>query len=241
MMKLDKHSEINLKDYISLFKQRLWIVILIMLLTGTAGYLYSNYNYTALYQASTRVIFGSGNEDMNTLMVMIKDPIVIERVKQELELTKSAEGIAGQIEVTRIDDSQVVRISVTDENPVTAANIANATAKAYKNEIVNILSYSDVQLLSPAKENSVPINETKYRTIILATIAGLIIGIGMIFLLDSLDEKVRKASEVEEILNVPALGSVPNMKKRKYLVDNKVKKQKEVVGGGKVDGIKQEA
>ncbi|RDW20397.1 YveK family protein [Oceanobacillus chungangensis] len=207
--------DINIKEYFNVIKKRFWIIAVITILATLAGYFYSSHNYTPLYQSSTRMILGSGDQDMNTLMVMIKDPIIMEKVRQELQLDKSAEAIASQIEVTRIDDSQVVNISVTDTNYEAAADIANATAASYKSEIVSILGFSEVQLLSEAKENPFAINETQNRTTIIALVFGLVVSIGLVFLLDSLDGKVRKDREIEGILGVPVLGIVSNMNKVK--------------------------
>src|SRR5690625_5537093 len=113
---------------------------------------------------------------MSTLMVMIKDPIIMEKVQEELELSRSPESIAGQISVTRVDESQVIMISVTDQDPKIAMEIANATARSFKSEVGNLLDFDEVQLLSEAKENNFPINENKNRTVIIAFVFGLITG-----------------------------------------------------------------
>src|SRR5690625_2451908 len=121
-------KEINLMEYFEVIKRRFWIIVLVTMLIATAGYFYSYFfNNTSLYQTSTRMIFGSDTEDMNTLMVMIKDPIIMESVRGELKLSRASDTIASQIEVSRIDDSQVVQISVIDENAKIAADIANVT------------------------------------------------------------------------------------------------------------------
>lgn len=210
-----KEKEIDLKEYFLLIKKRIWILILITILTTTAGYLYSHYNNTLLYQTSTRIIIGSESGDMQTLMVMIKDPIIMEGVKEELQLTRSAESIAAGIVVEVIDDSRVVKISVTDQDPKMAVDIANSTAEVFKSEIAKILNFNDVQLLSGAKENPIPINETQNQTTIIALVFGIIAGIGLIFLLDSLDGTVKRERELEGILGVPVIGVISNMNKKK--------------------------
>ncbi|WP_430786444.1 YveK family protein [Virgibacillus flavescens] len=212
-----KESEINLKEYYSLIKKRLWIVVLITIITTAAGYFYSHYNNTLLYQTSTRIIIGSESGDMKTLMVMIKDPIIMEGVKEKLQIPRSAESIAAGIVVEVIDDSRVVKISVTDQDPELAVDIANSTAEVFKSEIAKILNFNDVQLLSGAKENPVPINETQNKTTIIALVFGVIAGIGLIFLLDSLDGTVKRERELEGILGVPVIGVISNMNKKKVI------------------------
>ncbi|RKQ33507.1 YveK family protein [Oceanobacillus halophilus] len=232
-------KEIDLKQYFDLLRRRFWIVILITIITTLAGYFYSSDDYVPEYESSRRLIIGSETEDMSTLMVMIKDPIIMQRVGDEVKTTKSPETIANQIDVARIDESQVVEISVMDLDPEMAANIANATADSFKSEIENILGVTDVQLLSEAKVNLNPINAPSNSTTVIALLFGLVVGIGFIFLLDSLDVKIRKESEVESLLDVPILGTISNMKKKK-LSTNKSSQLKVRKGEEKV-GVKQNA
>ena len=223
-------KDINLKEYYEVIKKRFWIIMVVTILSTVAGYFYSNHNNIPLYQTSTRIIIGADSEHMKTLMVMIKDPIIMEKVKNELHLSQSAEGIASQIVVEQIDASQVIRISVTNANPKLAVRLANETAKAFKSEIVSILNFKDVQLLSPAKENPYPINGDQNRTVVIAFVFGIIIGIGLVFLIDSLDETIKRDSEVEGILGVPVIGVISNMNKKKLLVKKSVKNRIEFRG-----------
>ncbi|MDQ0217500.1 capsular biosynthesis protein [Peribacillus cavernae] len=229
-----KGKEINLKEYYEVIKKRLWIIILVTILTTSAGIFYNNLNNVPLYQTSTRIIIESDSENMKTLMVMIKDPIIMEKVKDELQLSGSSEGIAGQIVVERVDESKVVRISATDADPEMAANIVNTTAKVFKNEIVNILDFKGVRLLSEAKVNPNPINEAQNRTIIIALVFGIIAGIGLVFLLDSLDGTIKRESEVEDVLGVPVIGVIANLNKKK-LFAKKIKQAELKLRGETLD------
>ncbi|WP_273831999.1 YveK family protein [Guptibacillus sedimenti] len=210
-------KEINLKEYFAVLKSRFWIVIVFAFLTTAGGYFYSQYTYVPLFETSTRIIVETEEQDMKTLMVMIKDPIIMEKVKKDLNLQSSAEGIANRITVEQVDESRVVRISVIDTNPKEAVAIANATAKTYKSEVVKLLDFKEVQLLSEAKLNPYPINESQNKVVMAAAVFGLIAGVGLIFLLDSLDGTVKRESDVEEILGVPVIGSVSNMNKKKFV------------------------
>lgn len=227
-------NEINIKEFFSVIKKRFWIVILITMISSSAGYYFSNNNDTSVFQTSTRILIGPEGGNMNTLMVMIKDPLILEKVKENLALSRSIESISSQVEVARIDESQVILISVTDQNSKLAAAIANETAKTYKREVGNILDFNEVQLLSEAKESPVPINENSNRLFMISIVFGLITGLGLAFLLDSLDSTVREEVEVEGILGVPVIGIVSSMKSRKSLSKKKIKRR-ELVRGGVID------
>lgn len=231
-------KEVNIKDFFDVIKSGIWMILAITILSTAAGYLMSDDN-TLLYQTDTRVIIGSDSEYMKTLMVMIKDPLVMEEVKEELQLSRSSESIANQVDVMRIDDSQVIKITVTDQDPKMAVKIANATAGAFKNNALSILEFEEVQLLSSAKENILPINgDSQYRTIIIMSVFGFIAGIVLAFILNSLDETIKKDREVEAILGVPVLGSVSKVQLKNKRQAKKEKKYKQIEVGSDVGDLK---
>ncbi|WP_041053936.1 YveK family protein [Jeotgalibacillus campisalis] len=231
--------DINLLEYLDVIKKRLWIIVLIVLATTSAGYYYSQSNNVPLYQSSTRVIISSDSEYMKTLMVMIKDPIIMAQVIEELELQTSPQGLSGKISVSRIDESQVIQILVTDTDPHQAANIANATAQNFKSSARSILAFKEVQLLSEATLNTAPVNESQNRSVVMAAAIGLLAGVGLAFFLESLDGTIRREKEVEELLGIPVIGSVPNLNKKKLLLQKKQVTFTKT--GGEIVDIKQKA
>src|SRR5690625_3306599 len=225
-------KEISVKGFFDTIKRGVWIILIITTLSTLGGYLLND-NYVPLYQTETRIIIGSDSEYMKTLMVMIKDPIVMEEVKGNLQLSRSSETIANQVEVARIDESQVIKITVIDTEPEMAAAIANSTAAAFKDKVVDLLDFNEVQLLSNAKENHYPINEDKNRTIIISFVFGLIVSIGLVFVLDSLDDSIKNTHEIETALGVPVLGTITKIKvekKGKLQEEQKKKRQIEIRG-----------
>src|SRR5690625_6615516 len=79
----DKHfiendvRDINLKDFFHVIKRRLWIAVVITILSTTAGYFYSNHNYTPIYETSTRIIIESDHDYLSTLIVMLQARIIM--------------------------------------------------------------------------------------------------------------------------------------------------------------------
>ncbi|MDM5222776.1 YveK family protein [Peribacillus sp. RS7] len=206
-------KEINLKELIGIISRRYWIVIIVTLLFILAGYL-KTLTTTPLYQASTRIIIEANQDKMKTLQVIIKDTTVLQKVINEMELSMSPEALAGAIDVTSVEDSEVVSISVTASEPYMAANIANTTARVFKNEAPNIVDFKNIRNLSSAKVDLVPINGDNSGTIIKSGIIGLFLGIGLTFLLNSLDYTIRSEQEVEDIIGFPVIGHVSKMNKK---------------------------
>ncbi|WP_078428923.1 YveK family protein [Alkalihalobacterium alkalinitrilicum] len=229
-------KEINLREIFLIIKKRFWIIVVITMIATIAGYFQNSSSITSLYQSSSRIIVGASSDYMNTLRVIMRDSIIMEKVVMELNLTRSPEALAGQITVESIDNSQVVRISVIDTDPNLAAEIANTTATVFKNEIGEIVDFNDVSYLSEAKVNPYPINSKSNRTIYIAFIMGLVIGTGFVFLLNSLDDTVSSDRDVEELIGLPILGSVSKMNKKN--INKKKKKHRETEYRGEIVDLK---
>ncbi|MGS2779017.1 YveK family protein [Robertmurraya sp. GLU-23] len=217
-------KEINLKEILGVLKKRAWIGIVITILATVIGYYYSSINQTTLlYSSSTNIIINADGGQRKTLEVIIKDKTVLEKVITKLGIERTPESLAQNIQVGSIDDTQVVKINVIDINPERAAAIANTTANVFIEEIPNIMmGFDDVRVLSDAQVNPFPINESNENKIIgAAFLCGIVIGIGLIFLVDSLDDSIRSEQDIEHLLEVPILGSVSTMSKKNI---NKTKK-----------------
>ncbi|MBW8348391.1 capsular biosynthesis protein [Bacillus sp. IITD106] len=231
-------KEINLKHLFNVIFKRIWIVFIITFLTTIAGWYYSSLHKTdPLYEASTNIIIEADSEYRKTLQVIIKDTIVLESVIKELGLEKSPAALAGQINVYNIDESQVVRISVTDTDSKKAVEIANTTAKVFSEKIPRILNFKedkeDIRILSEAKENPTPVNGSNPNKLILAAMVfGVVLGIGLLFLIDSLDDTIKSESDIEMILGIQVLGSVASMNKKN--IQNRKNKNTSGSRGGSI-------
>lgn len=221
---LQPAKEINLKELLGIIKRRFWVVFIITVLFILAGYL-KTLTTTPLYQSSTRIIIEANQDKMKTLQVIIKDTTVLQKVVNEMELPMSPEALAGSINVSSVEDSEVVSISAISSDPYMAADIANTTAEVFKNEAPNIVNFKKIKNLSPAKVNLSRINGDDNGTIIKSGIIGLVIGIGITFLLNSLDYTVRTEQEIEDIIGYPVIGRVSKMNKKNSNV-NKMNIQK---------------
>jgi capsular polysaccharide biosynthesis protein len=212
-------KEIDLKNLFKVIKKRLWIIIFITSLLTLLSGIYSNLTYSPLYQASSRIMVKANSELMNTLLVVMKEPKILEKVVKDLELSRSPESLSNQLSVGQISGSQLVRIVVVDPDPVLAAKIANATMNAYMSEFPKLYGFSDFVIMFEAKENPnlPPFNDNRVRNLILAFIIGVTLSIGFVFILDSLDDSIKSDKDLERLLGTPVLGSISKVNKNKLV------------------------
>jgi capsular polysaccharide biosynthesis protein len=207
-------KEINLLELFNVIKRRFLAIAVITILAGIVGMILNNTSTVPLYQSSSRIIIGADEESRKTLQVIVRDSAILDLVVKELNLSKSAEALAGQISVASVDSSQVVSISVVDTDPEQAAVIADTTAKIFQEEVPKIVGQDYIRSLSKAKVNPLPINPKDNNKVFMAIIGGLVVGIGLAFLLESLDDRIRSEKEIESMLGVQVLGRVSKMNKR---------------------------
>jgi capsular polysaccharide biosynthesis protein len=227
---ISRRKEINLKDHFTIIKKRLWILVLLTIITTSIGMIKNTYFVTPLYQSTTRIIIGADELMITNLKVLMRDSSVLQLVANSLGINRSPEGLAQQISVNSVENSQIVSISVIDTDPKIAAEIANTTANIFKDEIPNIIGFDNVKLLTAAKINPFPINPAQNSTIIMFALAGLVIGIGIIYFLDSLDDSIKSNEDIENMLGLTVLGNVSRMNKKSMKKKNSKVKNIELRG-----------
>lgn len=149
----------------------------------------------------------------NTYKVIIKSPVILDQVKEKLGLDVTTQDLNEKIEVGNEKDSQVVTVTAIDKDPKLARDIANTTAEVFKGEIAKIMSVDNVTVLSKAEvaESQSPIKPRPMLNVAIAFVVGLMASVGLAFLLEYLDNTVKKEEDVENLLGLPVLGIVARM------------------------------
>ncbi|WEG11524.1 Wzz/FepE/Etk N-terminal domain-containing protein [Pullulanibacillus sp. KACC 23026] len=211
-------KEIDLKEIFSVLK-RYYVSILIFTLFGSAlCYWYSiEHQPKPSYQASTRVLISSNGPQndastLSTLMVMFTDPNVLSNVSNHIMSKRSPNVLSNEISVTNINDSQIIDLRVSDSDPYLVREIANTEVSVFKDEVARVLNFKNVRQLSPAEVESVN-NGMNHKLILYGGVAGLILGICLAFLRNSMDESIRTEKELEVLLQLPVVGSITKMTK----------------------------
>ncbi|MBS2969665.1 capsular biosynthesis protein [Metabacillus sp. KIGAM252] len=207
-------KEIDLKNLFNVIKRRVWILIAFALLFSAAGGLYSAYYTTPVYSASAKIMIRDESKFFNTLTEVMREPVIMKKVAEELKLNRSPEALASQIIVTPAGESQIVEVTVTDANPLIAAKIANSTMKHYMKEIPKLLNFNNMKIIRQATEKVEPYKESPVKKMMMGLIIGIVLSIGLIFLLDSLDDSIRSEAEAEKISGIPILGTVSKMNRK---------------------------
>lgn len=222
---------ISIKDIFQTLKKRWKLIMLLTLIAALISGSISYFLLTPVYQSSTQILVNQkqsknqldsnqiqSNIDMiNTYSVIIKSPAILEKVIDDLELPQSVDQLSRKITINSQDNSQVFSLTVQDNNPSKAVEIANAVSGTFQKEIKDIMNVDNVSILAKAevKENPMPVKPSPLLNIAIAVVVGLMAGIGLAFLLEYLDNTIRDEKDIETILDLPLLGSIQKISKHK--------------------------
>jgi len=130
-----------------------------------------------------------------------------------LNLDLTFEQLSEKISVSAVNDTEIIRITVTDENAKKAKNIANITAKYFTSEIVELYNLKNVNILDEAIEAKGPYNINIIKQIIVYFMIGFVLGAGILFIIYYFDRSIKSVEQIEQKVKLPILGSVERFSK----------------------------
>ncbi|WP_110112035.1 Wzz/FepE/Etk N-terminal domain-containing protein [Bacillus sp. CGMCC 1.16541] len=216
---------ISLKELFQTLKKRLWLITFITAIAAIVSAVVSFFVLTPVYESKTQLLVNQTKSDqqfynpgevqtnvqlINTYNVIIKSPAILNKVAEQLNLDKTVDQLNGQIQVSSATNSQVVEITVQDPSPHVAAKIANKTAQVFQSEISNIMNVDNVSILSTAevKEDVSPVKPQPLLNVAIAIVVGLMLGVGVAFLLEYLDNTIKTEQDIENVLGLPVIGVI---------------------------------
>lgn len=106
---------------------------------------------------------------------IIKSAMILELAIKKLYLDISSEELLKQIMVSQVNDTEIIKISVKDESPALARDIANTIASIFSKEIYGIMKVDSMSTLNIAKLPTVALPQNKVTKIVIAGILGIMV------------------------------------------------------------------
>ncbi|UJD02679.1 capsular polysaccharide biosynthesis protein CpsC [Streptococcus oralis] len=230
-MKEQNMMEIDVFQLLKILWKRKFLIALVAIVTGVVAFAYSSFIVKPEYTSTTRIYVvnrnqgdksGLTNQDLQAGSYLVKDyreiilsQDVLEKVATDLKLDLPSKGLASKIKVTVPADTRIVSISVTDSAPEEASRIANSLREVAAQKIISVTRVSDVTTLEEARPATSPSSPNIRRNTMIGFLAGAVVMIVTVLLIELLDTRVKRPEDVEDVMQIALLGVVPNLDKLK--------------------------
>jgi capsular polysaccharide biosynthesis protein len=223
---------ISLKEIFEVLKKHIKTIIVSMFIgVGIAGAI-TFFVITPQYSSRAQLIVTlpqsdntNGNlNDINYNLQMLntyKDIItegdalaiqVQERLAKDYDIQLSPAQIKETLTVSQSQNSQMFSISAKSSKAIDAEHIANTAAEVFQETVKDVLTNVDkTTIVSKATASSRPISPNNKLNLAIGLVLGLMVGIGLAFLLQLLDRTVKDSRFVTDNLEFTILGTVPQM------------------------------
>lgn len=228
-------EEINLKELAKFFISKISFVLAMTIIFFIGGFVYINYLLTPMYHSSTTLILVSDNTNENSNLVqsdinlnknlvttyseIVKSRTVLSQVISKLNLNMSVDELSKKIAVTSIEDTEIIKIEVSNKNNKVAKEITETTAKVFMKEVKNIYNLTNVSIVDKAYIENKPYNIKPFKQLLVSSAIGFILGTVIVFLVFYFDTSIKSANDIEEKLGLSVIGNVT------YVEDKKKKRK----------------
>ena len=214
----------------ALWKRKL-VILLVAIITSSVAFAYSTFVIKPEFTSTTRIYvvnrnqgekYGLTNQDLQAGSYLVKDyreiilsQDVLEKVVSDLKLDLTPKGLANKIKVTVPVDTRIVSISVNNRVPEEASRIANSLREVAAQKIISITRVSDVTTLEEARPAISPSSPNIRRNTVIGAGLGAGLVIVAVLLIELFDDRVKRPEDIEDVMEIPLLGIIPNLDKVK--------------------------
>ncbi|MGL5353944.1 MAG: YveK family protein [Clostridium sp.] len=215
---------IRIDDLIEALKKRWIMIVIITLLATLISGLVSFFLIKPQYEASTKVFIGKGtganevydNNDiqmyqklMKTYSEMIKTKDLIERALEDSNIDLSVGDITGGITVVPVADTQILQIKFKSGDRYEAKKVIEAITDEFIITSKELVPNGNTRIIESVQLPENPVSPNKKMNIAIAFLLGLMVSIGLTFLLEFLDNTFKTKDEMERVLDIPVIGVIP--------------------------------
>ena len=200
-----------------------WIVGVTLLVTAAAGAAVEL--MTPMYTATAEVVVyppaSSADSSLASLVMGTEEGVAKSQSVLSMAapvLGTSVSTLESELSVTVPADGDLLEISITDANPQRAEVFAQGVASAYVEYRATHPSPSTPQaeIISNAGVPTGPSSPTRKLDVGVALCLGLCLGLGVAWLRDTLDDRVRGVNDLEAQAGIPVLGVLPAFRSKKH-------------------------
>ena len=228
-------EELDIIELLYALKNKVKYIIIAVILCAILGLVYSKFLVTPMYKSSTTFVLSKSTDstvqnDVNqpseaitqndvtlnsklvsTYSEIIKSKSIAKEVISSLGLDMTVDEFTSNVSVTSKDDTELIEITVSNEDSKLSADIANSLAEVFRERVNEIYKIDNLSVIDIAELSPSPYTIRTVKNILLSALVGVISSCGVIFAIVYFDDTVKDEKDIEALLNIPVIASIPKL------------------------------
>ena len=218
---------ISISEIFEAIKKR-WIIIVAITLTATIiSGIISFFVIDPVYEASTKVFVGKEENDnaaynsseinmyqqlLQTYAQAIKTKDLVNRAISGLKYDGlEALNVVESLTVNPISNTQILQIKYQSKDPNEAKDVLKSVTDEFIVTAKELVPNGNVRIIEEVELPQNPVSPNKKMNIAIAFLLGLMVSVGLVFLLEYLDNTYKNKDQLEKELGIPVLGAIPDI------------------------------
>ena len=235
---------IDLRELFYVLKDKLLVIIITGLIFALGSGLVSQFVLTPEYKATSKLYIITQSTSITSLadiqmgstlasdyLELIKSRPVVEDVIDNLSLKIKYEKMLQKMSIENPADTRILNISIQDEDPLVAKDIANEFAEVSKKRISLIMKTDEPNIVEDAIVSKKPVSPDKKKNVAIATLLGLMLAAGIVVVRYLMDDTIKSTDDVEKYLGLNTLAMIPIIEEDSIDMHKDTKKKKNKMGG----------
>ncbi len=234
---MDKNEKIT-KDYyvvdlahvVKVVWQRIWAVIAVSLITAVVGFVVAAFAIKPTYAASIMLYVNNSSFNVGdlgfsissseltaaqslakTYTVLLKNRTTLERLIDETQVDYSWEEIYDMIDSGPVNETEVMRVTVTCQDPYEATRIANGIAVVLPQRVTEVIEGASMEVVDSAIVDTEKVAPSITLYTAVGFIAGLLLSVVTLIIMALMDNTIHDEEYVIRTFGYPILAQVPNL------------------------------
>lgn len=222
-MEKDNDIEINLAEIITVLFRKAWLIILVGLIFAMFAVFGTQLFFTPKFQSTTKIYvlskqsqesLTSNDLQVSTLLTqdyiqVIRSRTVMEAVISRLDLDMKYEELLSKIDASSTYETRIIEISVIDDDPYRARDIADAVSEISAEHIKKVMNSEAVNVVDKANVPDTEFASPVKKYAVIAGLMGCLLVILIIVIRCLLDDTIKTSEDVEKYLGLSTLTTIP--------------------------------
>jgi capsular polysaccharide biosynthesis protein len=221
---------LTIVDILFILRKHLNVIVIITLVLGILSFVFSQFVIKPKYQSNATLIINAKKSADNVLTMsdlqlsqnlvdtysfILKSTPVVEKIKDDLNLNISSGALASSISISGVGTTEIIRISVINNDPKLAQKISTDVAKFGPEQISKTMSTGSITIIEDASFSNTPVSPNIPLYVFIAIFIGICGSFAYAIIKELLDNTFKSDEDVTRILGMNLLGVIPSMEDAK--------------------------